>query len=119
MARAGGARFESHQHVDIARENGVPIEGMRPIDEGGSSPFPDEEFVLLQYAEAVATGEVTDRIHAALCAVYDPAEVVAVGLLVVFYDGLCTSVAADDLPFEGGTFVGWTPADETVADLFG
>jgi 4-carboxymuconolactone decarboxylase len=62
---------------------------------------------------------VTDRIHEALAGAYSPAEVVAVGLLVDFYVGLCNYVAAVELPFEGGEFVGWTPDDGTVSDLFG
>jgi len=32
--------------------------------------------------------------------------------------GLCNYVAAVELPFEGGEFVGWTPDDETVEALF-
>jgi len=119
VARARGARYEWHQHVDIARDLGVSLGEMRAIGGGDLSPFPDGEYVLLQYARAVATGDVTDQIHAALCGAYDPGEVVAVGLLVDFYVGLCNYVAAVELPFEGGEFVGWTPEEETVAELFG
>ncbi|ELZ21096.1 Carboxymuconolactone decarboxylase [Halosimplex carlsbadense 2-9-1] len=118
VARARGARYEWHQHVDIARDKGVERDEMRAIGGRDFSGFDDEEFVLLQYAEAVATGEVTDQIHAALAAAYSPGEIVAVGLLVDFYVGLCNYVAAVDLPFEGGEFVGWTPDDETVGALF-
>jgi alkylhydroperoxidase family enzyme len=118
VARTRGARYEWHQHVDIAREKGVTTAEMRAIGGGDFSVFDDAEFVLLQYAAAVAEGSVTDQIHAALEAAYTPAEIVAVGLLVDFYVGLCNYVAAVDLPFEGGAFVGWTPDDETVATLF-
>ena len=118
VARVRGARYEWHQHVDIARDKGVETDEMRAIGGWDFSGFDDEEFVLLQYAEAVATGAVTDQIHAALAAVYAPAEIVAVGLLVDFYVGLCNYVASVDLPFEGGEFVGWTPDDETVSALF-
>jgi 4-carboxymuconolactone decarboxylase len=118
VARTRGARYEWHQHVDIARDKGVDTDEMRAIGGRDFSGFDDSEFVLLQYAEAVAAGEVTDRIHDALAAAYSPAEVVAVGLLVDFYVGLCNYVAAVELPFEGGEFVGWTPEDETVAELF-
>jgi alkylhydroperoxidase family enzyme len=118
VARARGARYEWHQHVDIARGKGVTADEIRAIGGDDLSPFDDAEFVLLQYAEAVATGAVTDQIHAALCGHYEPAEVVTVGLLVDFYVGLCNYVAAVDLPFEGGAFVGWTPDDGTIAALF-
>ena len=118
VAATRGARYEWHQHVDIARDKGVATAEMRAIGGGDFSGFDDEEFVLLQYAEAVANGEVTDQLHAALETAYDPDEIVAVGLIVDFYVGLCNYVAAVELPFEGGRFVGWTPDDETIAELF-
>jgi len=118
VSRARGARYEWHQHVDIARDKDVTTEEMRAIGGGDLSGFSDEEFILLQYAEAVATGDVTDQIHSALERAYTPAEIVAIGLIVDFYVGLCNYVAAVELPFEGGGFVGWTPDDETIATLF-
>jgi alkylhydroperoxidase family enzyme len=118
VAQTRGARYEWHQHVDIARTRGVETDEIRDIGGRNFSGFSDEEFVLVQYARAVATGDVTDRIHDALCAVYSPGEVVAVGLIVDFYVGLCNYVAAVDLPFEGGEFVGWTPTDERISALF-
>ncbi len=119
VARARGARYEWHQHVDIARDKGVTLAEMRAIGGGDLSPFDDAEFVLLQYARAVESGAVTDEIHGALARHYDPSEIVAIGLLVDFYVGLCNYVAAAELPFEGGEFVGWVPDDEAVAELFG
>ncbi|MFT4922704.1 MAG: 4-carboxymuconolactone decarboxylase [Haloarculaceae archaeon] len=118
VARARGARYEWHQHVDIARDKGVTTAEMRAIGGDDFSSFDDEEFVLLQYARAVATGDVTDQVHNALCRAYDPGEVVAIGLLVDFYVGLCNYVASVELPFEGGRFVGWTPDDAEIAELF-
>jgi len=118
VAQARGARYEWHQHVDIARSRDVGTDEIRAIGGRDFSGFDDEEFVLLQYAQAVATGDVTDQIHGVLAEAYSPAEIVAIGLLVDFYVGLCNYVAAVDLPFEGGEFVGWTPDDETISTLF-
>ncbi|ELZ17106.1 carboxymuconolactone decarboxylase family protein [Natrinema limicola] len=118
VARARGARYEWHQHVDIARDKGVTLEEMRAIGGDDLSGFDDAEFVLLQYARAVESGTVTDQIHEALSRQYSPAEIVALGLLVDFYVGLCNYVAAVDLPFEGGEFVGWIPDEESIAELF-
>ncbi|MBX0325519.1 carboxymuconolactone decarboxylase family protein [Halomicroarcula sp. F13] len=118
VARARGARYEWHQHVDIARDKGVTTDEMRAIGGGDFSVFDNAEFVLVQYAEAVAAGTVTNQIHDALAHAYSPAEIVAVGLLVDFYVGLCNYVASVDLPFEGGEFVGWTPDDETIETRF-
>jgi alkylhydroperoxidase family enzyme len=119
VARVRGARYEWHQHVDIARNKGVTTDEMRAIGGDDLSPFPDGEYVLLQYARAVATGDETDQIHQALCQAYDPGEVVAIGLIVDFYVGLCNYVASVELPFEGGKFCGWTPDDDTITELFG
>ncbi len=118
VARARGARYEWHQHVDIAREKGVTVGEMRAIGGDDLSVFDDEEYVLLQYARAVESGTVTDQIHDALTRRYSPGEIVALGLLVDFYVGLCNYIAAVDLPFEGGEFVGWTPGEEDVSALF-
>ncbi|SER41994.1 carboxymuconolactone decarboxylase family protein [Natrinema salaciae] len=118
VARARGARYEWHQHVDIARDKGITVEEMRAIGGGDFSSFDDSEFVLLQYARAVESGTVTDQIHDALAEAYSPAEIVAAGLLIDFYVGLCNYIASVDLPFEGGEFVGWIPDDETVIRLF-
>ena len=118
VARARGARYEWHQHVDIARDKGVTIEEMQAIGGGDLSMFDDAEFVLLQYARAVESGTVTDQIHDALTRHYSSGEIVALGLLVDFYVGLCNYIASVDLPFEGGKFVGWTPDEETVSERF-
>jgi len=118
VARARGARYEWHQHVDIARDKGVTIEEMQAIGGNDLSMFDDAEFVLLQYARAVESGSVTDQIHDALTRHYSFGEIVALGLLVDFYVGLCNYIASVDLPFEGGEFVGWTPDEETVSERF-
>lgn len=102
----------------VAKLRGGTPEEMRAIGGGDFSVFDDEEFVLLQYARAVESGTVTDRIHDALTRRYSSAEIVALGLLVDFYVGLCNYIAAVDLPFEGGEFVGWAPDDGTVSELF-
>jgi 4-carboxymuconolactone decarboxylase len=119
VARARGARYEWHQHVDIARDKGVSIAEMQAIGGDDFSMFDDAEFVLLQYARGVESGTVTDQIHDALARVYTPGEIVAIGLLIDFYVGLCNYIASVDLPFEGGEFVGWVPEEETVSELFG
>ena len=119
VARARGARYEWHQHVDIARDEGVSLEEMRAIGGGDLSVFDDAEYALLQYARAVESRTVTDQIHEALTRRYSPSEIVTLGLLVDFYVGLCNYIASVDLPFEGGEFVGWVPEAETVSELFG
>ncbi|MFB6179811.1 MAG: carboxymuconolactone decarboxylase family protein [Halorientalis sp.] len=118
VARARRARYEWHQHVDIARGKGVTIEEMQAIGGDDFSSFDDEEFVLLQYARAEEQNAVTDQIHDATATHYSPAEIVALGLIVDFYTGLCNYVEAAEIPFEGGEFVGWVPDEQRVEELF-
>ncbi len=119
VASATGARYEWHQHVEIAHNKGVTSEEIRAIGGDDFSVFDDEEFVLLQYGQAVVSGTVTDQIHGALERAYPPDEIVAIGLIVDFYIGLCHYVAAVDLPFEGGEYIGWTPSDEQIETVWG
>ena len=119
VARARRARYEWHQHVDIARGKGVTLEEMRAIGGDDLSGFDDGEFALLQYARAEEGDAVTDQIHGATAAHYTSAQIVALGLLVDFYTGLCNYVEAADLPFEGGAFVGWVPEADRVEELLG
>jgi alkylhydroperoxidase family enzyme len=118
VARARRARYEWHQHGNIARDKGVTIAEIQAISGGDLSVFDDAEYVLLQYARAVESGTVTDQIHAALTRHYSSVEIVTLGLLVDFCVGLCNYIASVDPPFEGGAFVGWIPEEETVAERF-
>jgi alkylhydroperoxidase family enzyme len=108
VARAKGAAYEWHQHVDIAHGAGVTLAEMRAIGRKDYSGFPERERALVVYAEAVQEGTMAPGIHAALEAHYDAGQEVAIGLLVAFYDGLCNYVNANGIPIEG-EFVGWEP----------
>ncbi|MEF8839678.1 MAG: carboxymuconolactone decarboxylase family protein [Haloarculaceae archaeon] len=119
VARTREARYEWHQHVDIAPGAGVTIDESQAIGGDDISVVDDAESVLRQYARAVESGTVTDQLHDALARAYPNSEIVAIGLLVDLYVGLCNYVAAVDLRFEGGEIVGWTPEQETVRALFG
>lgn len=88
---------------------------MQAVGGDDFSMFDNAEYVLLQYARAIGSGTVTDQIHDALTREYSPTDIVALGLLVDFYVGLCNYIAAVDLPFEGGEFVGWVPEEKTVS----
>jgi len=118
VARGRDAKYEWHQHVDIARDAGVTMAEMRAIGGGDLSVFQDGELALLQYANAEERDAMTDRIHEALARHYEPDEIVAIGLLVDFYLGLCNDIDAMGLPFEGGEFVGWEPTEERVAEIW-
>jgi alkylhydroperoxidase family enzyme len=114
VARAKGAAYEWHQHVDIAHGAGVSLEEMRAIGRKDYREFADGERALIVYTEAVQEGTMAPGIHEDLEAHYDASQEVAIGLLVGFYDGLCNYVNANQIPIEG-EFVGWEP--ERVPDI--
>lgn len=118
VAHTKDSEYEWHQHVDIAREKGVTTEEMRAIGTEKYDHFDHDEKALLEYTEAEVEGAVTDELHDHLATHYSEGQIVAIGLLVGFYTGLCNYIAATDLPFEGGEFVGWVPEDDLVAELF-
>jgi 4-carboxymuconolactone decarboxylase len=118
VAREKTSKYEWHQHVDIARDLGVTTEDIRAIGRADLDHFEHREASLLAYAERTVAGTVRDEDYDHLNRHYDHGQIVAIGLLVGFYTGLCNYIAATDLPFEGGDFVGWEPADETVAARF-
>lgn len=99
VARARGAEYERHQHVDIARDKDGTGKEMQTIGGGDLSVF-DAEFVLLQHARVIESGTVTDQINDVLTSKYSAAGIVALGLLVDFYVGLYTYIASVDLPVE-------------------
>lgn len=118
VARDRDAKYEWHQHVDIAKDLGVKIKEMQKIGGKDYSQFKKEEYVLIQYTKAVGSGNVTDQIHNALEKYYSPAEIVAIGLIIDFYIGLCNYIASMEFDFEGGEFIGWTPTEKKANELF-
>ena len=118
VAHTKGSEYEWHQHVDIAREKGVSIEDMQAIGREEYHHFDHEEEYLLRYAEAMVDGIVVDSDYDHLNTHYTHGQIVAIGLIVGFYTGLCNYISATDLPFEGGEFIGWVPDSEEVASRF-
>ena len=119
VAHTMESAYEWHQHVDIARGHGITVDDMRAIGREDDDHFSHEEASLLGYAERMVEGRVTDADYEHLNRHYDHGQIVAIGLLVGFYTGLCNYIAATDLPFEGGEFIGWVPDPEEVAARFG
>ena len=118
-ARASRAKHEWHQHVDLARDAGISTAEIRAIGGDDLSQFSGDERTLLRYTEAVASAEVIDDIHADVAAVYDSAQLIALEMFVGFYIGHSHVVRAEALSFEEGEFVGWTPSDQRIEEIFG
>lgn len=118
VARQRCSKYEWHQHVDISKDLGVKLEEIQALGGKDFSIFDTDEFVLLQYTKAVESRNVTAQIHNAVEKYYSTSEIVAIGLLIDFYLGLCNYIESMDLEFEGGEFIGWTPSKERVEKIF-
>lgn len=100
--------YEWHQHVRIARGEGVADETIGAISAGEFDALEAEEATLLRYALAVVRGEVDDRVHDAVADLYDDSAVVGIAALAEGYAALGGVIDALGVELEEG-FVGWDP----------
>lgn len=106
VARALDARYEWHQHVPIARDEGVPDEDIDAIGRGAIEELEDRHEAIVAYARAVATGDVDNAVFEAVTAYLDDHTVVGVTLLATHYLATARFLDALSVPTEG-QFVGW------------
>lgn len=100
--------YEWHQHVNIARAEGIEDETIATISAGEFDALDEEEAILLRYALAVVRGEVDDRAHDAVSELYDDSAVVGIAALAEGYAALGGVIDALGVDLEG-EFVGWDP----------
>lgn len=108
VGRALRSEYEWQQHYDIGLDAGVTLEEMRAIGRDDLSAFDDRVRATLAYAQAFATGDVTDEAVAALGEWYDPAAVTGIGMLASHYVATASMLAGLAVPLED-EFVGWEP----------
>lgn len=111
VARALDAEYEWHQHVPLARENGVSDAEIRAIAEEDLDHFDDRRRALLRYVQAVAEGDVDAATHESLAAHVDDETVAGVTLLATHYLATARFLEALEVPLEG-SFVGWDVESE-------
>ncbi len=107
VARELDAAYEWHQHLPVAREQGVPDGELAAIAEGSLGDLDDRQAAVLEYAQAVATDAVDDAVFAAAAEVLDDATLVGVTLLATHYLATQRFLAALSIPVDG-EFVGWS-----------
>lgn len=102
------SRYEWHQHVRIARSEGVPPAEIAAIRHWREADcFSEDERALLAYVDALASGSrPDDEVYAALARGRTPAEIVGVTMLISTYFSLALLMQAMDLETEE-PFVGW------------
>ena len=118
IAHTKDSEYEWHQRIDIDRDLSVTIDDMQAIGKEDYDHFDHKEESLLRYAEETVHGGVTDAEYDLLNEHHTHGRIVAIGLIVGFYTGLCNYIAATDLPFEGGAFTGRVPDSDEVTAQF-
>ncbi|ELZ39987.1 carboxymuconolactone decarboxylase [Halorubrum californiense DSM 19288] len=105
-----GNRYEWHQHVNVARGVGISDDEIAALGRGDPAPLGDAETTLVEYALAVARGEVDAIAHEEIAALYDDETVVGIAAAARGYDALGGMIDAFDLELESGTELhGWDP----------
>ncbi|WP_284009914.1 carboxymuconolactone decarboxylase family protein [Haloarcula pelagica] len=112
-ARALDDRYEWHQHVFEAREAGLSLATIRAIGRDETDPLADDATALVAYVRAYCDRAVTDTIHERATAHYEPAELVAIALLVSHYVGTGLFIDAMGVTPETA-FVGWEPTERDL-----
>lgn len=111
IARALDARYEWHQHVPIARNQGLEDDEILAVAHEDYDHFNDLRATLLRYVRAVALGDVNDETYDALVSHVDESTVVGVTSLVTHYLATARFIDALDVPLETD-FIGWNLSGE-------
>jgi alkylhydroperoxidase family enzyme len=100
--------YEWHQHVNIATDVGLTPAEIAAVAADDPDPFSAEELAMMEYARAVARGEVPDDVHAAVADRFDDATVVGLTVLAATYLLVERVIDALEVDIEAGeAFVGW------------
>ena len=107
-ARRVDSSYEWHQHVGIAESAGVSTDEIRAISAGDYSGFDAAETALLEYANAVVDGAVTDDHTDTLAEHYDTDAVSGATSTAAGYLALGRVIDALGVEIEtGDEFIGW------------
>lgn len=105
-ARELRSRYEWHNHVRIALNEGLEPDEIRAISRGERDDFDEADAAMLDYAIAFVNGEIDDDLHNRLETHFDERTVVGVGMLAGRYMMLAHLLEALEVETEE-PFVGW------------
>jgi alkylhydroperoxidase family enzyme len=112
VGRELDAAYEWHQHLPVAREQGVTEDELAAISENRLDDLDgldDRRTAVLSYAQAVATDDVDDAVFAAAAEFLDESTLVGVTLLATHYLATQRFLSALSIPIEEDEeFVGWS-----------
>lgn len=111
-ARAANSRYEWHQHVRIAREEGISDEQLLAVSTGALDELDPEHAAIVEYVGRFVDDEVDDEVHDRLAAHYDDEQLTGVAAIAGLYLGLARLLQSLDVEVEAEeTFVGWELED--------
>lgn len=109
VGRELDAAYEWHQHLPVAREQGVTENELAAISEDRLNELDDRQTAVLSYVQAVATDNVDDAVFTAAAEFLDESTLVGVTLLATHYLATQRFINALSIPVEGNKdFVGWS-----------
>jgi 4-carboxymuconolactone decarboxylase len=107
-AATADSEYEWHQHVRIARNEGVSDDQILAIATGDHDGLEPAHAALVEYVRQFVDGSVDDESHERLLEHYDEERALAVGMVSGFYLGLARTLDAFDVEIEAAeSFVGW------------
>ncbi len=108
VARTLRSPYEWHQHVALGREVGITDDELRALARAADCGFTEREQAIVRYADAVATGTVTDPLFEAVVDATDVETAVGLTMLAGHYVLTARVLDALSVPVDGGGFVGWS-----------
>ncbi|MFC4451019.1 carboxymuconolactone decarboxylase family protein [Halorussus aquaticus] len=100
------SRYEWHQHVRVALDEGVSPDDVRAVSSGDHDRLEPEIAAIVDYVAEFVDGSVDDATHDRITAHYDDEEVLGIGMLAGTYLGLARVLDALTVDTEV-EFVGW------------
>jgi alkylhydroperoxidase family enzyme len=113
VARTLRSAYEWHQHVALGRAAGITDEELRALARGDDCECSEREQAIVRYADAVATGRVTDPLFEAVVAATDVETAVGVTMLAGHYVLTARVIDALAVPLDDDAFVGWSVTPST------
>jgi alkylhydroperoxidase family enzyme len=109
VARELDSAYEWHQHLPVAREQGVAEAELAAIAGNCLDDLDDRRAAIFEYARAVVADDVDDAVFAAAAEVLDDSTLVGATLLATHYLATQRFLEALSVPIEADkTFVGWS-----------
>lgn len=107
-ARNLDSKYEWHQHVRIAQDEGISAEEIVAISNSNTDRLTSSQAAIVEYVNDFAHGNVDEDVHELLSERFQNDEIVGIGMLCGLYIGLARLLDALNVSIEDNEeFVGW------------